>query len=59
MDPVAPPVEGRRWLTSTPLTPDHFAGRVVLVVFWSFGCEASIRTVEQVQPTHCAETVKR
>jgi len=48
MVPVAPPVEGRRWLAPTPLTPADVEGRVVVITFWSFGCEASLRAVEQL-----------
>ena len=49
MVPVAPPVEGRHWLAPTPLSPTAFDGRVVVVAFWSFACEASIRAVEHLQ----------
>lgn len=44
--PVAPPVEGRRWLAPEPFSPRSVEGRPVIVTFWSFGCEASIRAVE-------------
>ena len=49
MAPVAPPVEGRRWLAPTPLTPADVDGRVVVITFWSFGCEASLRAVEELE----------
>lgn len=48
MVPVAPPVEGRRWLAPAPLTPTDVEGRVVVITFWSFGCEASLRALEQL-----------
>jgi DNA-binding beta-propeller fold protein YncE len=48
MAPVAPPVEGRRWLAPDPLSPTVVDGRVVVITFWSFGCEASIRAVERL-----------
>lgn len=47
--PVAPPVEGQDWLTGDPIPWDNLRGRVVIVVFWSFGCEASLLRVRQVQ----------
>ncbi len=49
MVPVAPPVEGRSWLAPTPLSPTDLDGRVVVVAFWSFGCEASVRAIEHLQ----------
>ncbi|MEL6980801.1 MAG: thioredoxin-like domain-containing protein [Actinomycetota bacterium] len=49
MASVAPPVEGRRWLAPTPLTPSDLDGRVVVITFWSFACEASLRAVENLQ----------
>jgi len=49
MLPVAPPVEGREWLVPGPLSPAALDGRVVVVAFWSFGCEASLRAVERLQ----------
>ncbi|MCP5034292.1 MAG: redoxin domain-containing protein [Actinomycetia bacterium] len=47
--PVAPPVDGQIWLTGDPLIWDQLRGRVVIVVFWSFGCEASLLRVRQVE----------
>ena len=49
MAPIAPPIEGELWLNTEPLTPDHLKGRVVVLVFWSAGCEASLRRLQQVQ----------
>ncbi len=48
MVPIAPPVEGRRWLAPHPLSAADVEGRVVVIAFWSFGCEASIRAVENL-----------
>ena len=47
--PVAPPVDGQDWLTSDPVIWDQLRGRVVIVVFWSFGCEASLLRVRQIE----------
>ncbi len=49
MLPVAPPVDGQEWLTSPPLPWENLRGRVVIVVFWSFGCEASLLRMRQMQ----------
>ena len=49
MQPVAPPVDGREWLTSSPISWDSLRGRAVVIVFWSFGCEASLLRVRQVE----------
>jgi sugar lactone lactonase YvrE len=46
--PVAPPVEGRDWLTCEPIAWNELRGRVVIVVFWSYGCEASLLQIRQV-----------
>ncbi|MGI9596081.1 MAG: hypothetical protein ACR2QK_07975 [Acidimicrobiales bacterium] len=48
MFPVAPPVEGRDWLSTNPIPWPDFRGRVVVVLFWSFGCEASLLAVRQL-----------
>lgn len=52
----APPVSGNRWLTAgesvaerAAIKWDSLEGQVVLVVFWSFGCEASLLQLRQVQ----------
>ena len=47
--PAAPPVDGRNWLTSAPLTWEELSGQVVIVVFWSHGCEASLLRVRQIE----------
>ena len=49
MLPVAPPVEGREWLVPDSLSPTDLDGRVVVIAFWSFGCEASLRSLERLQ----------
>lgn len=49
MLPVAPPVEGREWLVPDPLSPADLDGRVVVIAFWSMGCEASLRAIERLQ----------
>jgi sugar lactone lactonase YvrE len=46
---VAPPVEGSDWLTSDPIPWGHLRGRVVILVFWSFACEASLVRVREVE----------
>lgn len=48
MFPVAPPVEGRDWLTSDPIAWSALRGRVVVIVFWSFACEASLALLRQL-----------
>jgi len=47
--PLAPLVEGFRWLNSDPLDLNKLAGRVRILVFWSFACEASLVRLRQVQ----------
>jgi hypothetical protein len=47
--PAAPPVDGRHWLTSKPLTWNDLSGQVVIVVFWSHGCQASLLRVRQIE----------
>ncbi len=49
MAPTAPPIEGQVWINSDPLTSDHLRGRVVLLVFWSAGCEASLRRLQELE----------
>ncbi len=48
MLPVAPPVEGRYWLTTDQLAWPSLRGQVVVVVFWSFGCEASLLALRRL-----------
>ncbi len=48
MAPTAPPIEGELWINSDPLTADHLRGRVVVLVFWTASCEASLRRLQQV-----------
>ena len=48
MLPVAPPVEGRDWLSTRPISWPDLRGQVVVVVFWSFGCEASLLAVRRL-----------
>jgi len=47
--PVAPPVDGQDWLNTRPIGLGSLRGNVVVVVFWSFGCEASLLRVRQVE----------
>ncbi|MGI9614944.1 MAG: hypothetical protein ACR2QO_18685 [Acidimicrobiales bacterium] len=49
MYPVAPPVDGQDWLNTRPIGLGSLRGNVVVVVFWSFGCEASLLRVRQVE----------
>ncbi len=48
MAPIAPPIEGELWFNTDPLTPEHLRGRVVVLLFWSAGCEASLHRLQQV-----------
>lgn len=48
MFPVAPPVEGKDWLTTPPINWSDLKGRVVVVLFWSFGCEASLLALREL-----------
>ncbi len=49
MAPTAPPIDGDLWLNTEPLTPEDLTGRVVIVVFWSASCEASLRRLQDVE----------
>ncbi len=49
MQPIAPPVEGRLWISPDPLTPADLSGQVVVVAFWSFGCETSVEVLQRLQ----------
>lgn len=49
MFPVAPPVEGQDWLTTPPVPWSSLKGRVVVVLFWSFGCEASLLALRDLE----------
>ncbi|MGH1490460.1 MAG: redoxin domain-containing protein [Acidimicrobiales bacterium] len=49
MYPVAPPVEGRDWLSTTPVDWADLRGQVVIVLFWSSGCEASLLAVRRME----------
>lgn len=44
----APPVHGDVWLNVDPLDLNDLRGQVVVVVFWSYGCEASLLRLRQV-----------
>ncbi|MDH3300633.1 MAG: redoxin domain-containing protein [Acidimicrobiia bacterium] len=48
MAPIAPPIEGDLWFNTDPITSEHLRGRVVVLVFWSAGCEASLHRLQQV-----------
>ncbi|MGF1598337.1 MAG: thioredoxin-like domain-containing protein [Acidimicrobiales bacterium] len=41
-------MEGRDWLTCDPIGWDELRGRAVVVVFWSYGCEASLVRLRQM-----------
>ena len=47
--PVAPPVDGQDWLNTRAIGLGSLRGNVVILVFWSFGCEASLLRVRQVE----------
>lgn len=48
MFPVAPPVEGRDWLTTPEIDWSACKGRIVVILFWSFGCEASLQALRHL-----------
>jgi thiol-disulfide isomerase/thioredoxin len=48
MLPAAPPVEGRDWLTTEPIPWQQLRGHVVVVLFWSLGCEASLLALRRL-----------
>ncbi|MFV0257841.1 MAG: redoxin domain-containing protein, partial [Acidimicrobiales bacterium] len=57
----APPLEGHSWLNGDPVDLGALRGRVVILLFWSHGCEASlirmrevIRLVDENQPAVAA-----
>ncbi len=59
MTATAPPLEGSSWLTSPAIDWRNTDGRIVVGVFWSAGCEASLlhlrrtlNTVEALDPTN-------
>jgi DNA-binding beta-propeller fold protein YncE len=47
--PVAPPLEGERWLSSVRFDPADACGRPMVAVFWSHGCETSVEALRRVQ----------
>ena len=49
VSPFAPPVAGQAWLNCDPIEWESLRGRAVLVVFWSFACEASLLRLRQVE----------
>jgi sugar lactone lactonase YvrE len=49
MTPHAPPVDGQAWLTTEAIAWDDLRGRAVIIVFWSFGCEASLLRIRQIE----------
>lgn len=48
MFPIAPPVEGQDWLSTPPVDWKDLRGQVVVVLFWSSGCEASLLAVRRL-----------
>lgn len=53
--PKAPPISGRQWLNSPPLTPEALTGRPVVLLFWAASCEASwvrLRQLERLRARH-------
>ncbi len=57
MYPVAPPIEGQEWLNTRPLSVASLHGHVAVMVFWSFGCEASLLRLRQVEAMAADPTV--
>lgn len=49
MPSAAPPVEGSDWITCPPIDWATLSGRAVVIVFWSFGCEASLIRIRQIE----------
>jgi thiol-disulfide isomerase/thioredoxin len=47
--PVAPSFAEGTWINSDPLTLDKLRGRVVLVEFWTFGCDNCRNTLPSVK----------
>lgn len=46
---TAPPVEGRVWFNTGPIPWNELKDRVVVLVFWSFGCDSSLVRMRQIQ----------
>ncbi|MFV0524634.1 MAG: redoxin domain-containing protein [Acidimicrobiales bacterium] len=44
----APPLEGETWLNGDPVDLRALRGRVVILLFWSHGCEASLVKMREV-----------
>ena len=44
-----PPIDGQDWLNTQPIDLLSLRGDVVLIVFWSFGCEASLLRLRQIE----------
>ena len=47
--PAAPTFAEGTWINSDPLTVEKLRGRVVLVEFWTFGCENCLNTLPTVK----------
>lgn len=48
MASLAPGLDGDEWVTSAPVRLDELRGRVVVLVFFSAGCEASLLRLREV-----------
>jgi len=46
---TAPPVEGRVWFNTGPVPWNDLKNRVVVLVFWTIGCESSLVQLRQIQ----------
>jgi|GEM_PF-3668262 len=45
---IAPDIQGNQWLNCEKLSLNDFLGSVVVMIFWSFGCEASQERLRQL-----------
>ncbi len=46
---ATPALQGTQWFNSEPFEPSELENKISLVSFWSFGCEASLCQLRQLQ----------